>query len=56
MQLSALWCEFCNGCKKIQQLFKRPICRYCKFKMALWKLEYNGCKYYMFGFMTMPIS
>jgi len=25
--------------KKKQQLFKKPLCKYYKFKMALWKLE-----------------
>ncbi len=25
--------------KKNQQLFRKPLCKYYKFKMALWKLE-----------------
>ncbi len=41
---------------KNQQLFKRPICGYCRFQMALWKLEQKGCGYNMFGFMIMLIS
>jgi len=28
-----LICEYCNGCKKTQQLLMRAICEYC-----------NGCK------------
>jgi len=31
-------CKYCNGCKKNQQLFTKPICGYGIFEMALWKL------------------
>jgi hypothetical protein len=27
-------------------LIRRPICKYYRFKMALWKLELKGCRYY----------